>query len=154
MNLMENNQIITRADAIRLKRKRYFTGKPCKHGHTAERFTSTGNCASCHKDRGHSFVSSRQFFAARSAAAGLQLFSFECHPDDMPALQAIAEGMAADRLAAYDRAAAVPTMPGVLAAIVENAPAHRRIDGTIVMPDDLPRPVLVTDGPATLPWLK
>jgi hypothetical protein len=28
---------------------RYFTGKPCKHGHLAERFTNTGHCVMCVK---------------------------------------------------------------------------------------------------------
>jgi len=29
-------------------KKRYFTGRPCKHGHTSERFTSGGACIACH----------------------------------------------------------------------------------------------------------
>jgi len=28
-------------------RVRYFTGKPCKHGHVAERNTATGTCTAC-----------------------------------------------------------------------------------------------------------
>ena len=32
-----NKALITRADAKALGLKRYFTGKPCKHGHVAER---------------------------------------------------------------------------------------------------------------------
>ncbi len=27
--------------------KRFFTGKPCKHGHTAERFVSNNGCVDC-----------------------------------------------------------------------------------------------------------
>lgn len=27
--------------------KRYFTGKPCKHGHVAERIVTTGQCVEC-----------------------------------------------------------------------------------------------------------
>ncbi len=40
-------QIISRAEAKHLKLKRYFTGKPCKHGHIAERQTCNGECMSC-----------------------------------------------------------------------------------------------------------
>lgn len=40
-------QIITRAEAKAKGLKRYFTGKPCKHGHIAERMTSGGNCLVC-----------------------------------------------------------------------------------------------------------
>lgn len=29
----------------------YFTGKPCKYGHIAPRFTSSGNCTVCHSMR-------------------------------------------------------------------------------------------------------
>ena len=37
----------TRAEAKALGSKRYFTGKPCKHGHLAERFTSSRGCVVC-----------------------------------------------------------------------------------------------------------
>jgi hypothetical protein len=39
-------KIITRSEARALGLKRYFTGKPCKHGHVAERNVS-GNCTEC-----------------------------------------------------------------------------------------------------------
>lgn len=39
----------TRADAKALGLKRYFTGKPCKHGHISERQTSDGGCIACSK---------------------------------------------------------------------------------------------------------
>lgn len=41
-------QIISRADALRLGRKRYFTGEPCRSGHVAERQSSNGSCLVCH----------------------------------------------------------------------------------------------------------
>ena len=37
----------TRAEAKAAKSPRYNTGKPCKHGHVADRFTSTANCVVC-----------------------------------------------------------------------------------------------------------
>ncbi len=40
-------EIITRKDAVALRLVRYFTGKPCKHGHVGERRTDTGNCIEC-----------------------------------------------------------------------------------------------------------
>jgi hypothetical protein len=36
-----------RREAKALGHIRYFTGKPCKHGHLSERFTSTGGCVAC-----------------------------------------------------------------------------------------------------------
>ena len=39
--------IISRQDAIAKGLKRYFTGKPCKHGHVAERFVGSRVCTAC-----------------------------------------------------------------------------------------------------------
>lgn len=39
--------IISRAEAKAAALKRYFTGKPCKHGHIAERATVNGLCHEC-----------------------------------------------------------------------------------------------------------
>jgi len=39
--------IISRADAASAGLKRYFTGKPCKHGHIAERAVGNRGCATC-----------------------------------------------------------------------------------------------------------
>lgn len=38
---------LSRAEAQALKTRTYFTGKPCKSGHIAERLTSTGTCLPC-----------------------------------------------------------------------------------------------------------
>lgn len=40
-----------RAEAIAKGGLHYFTGNPCKHGHLAKRFTSTGGCEMCILDR-------------------------------------------------------------------------------------------------------
>ena len=47
---MTERQIITRAEAKALGLKRYFTGKPCKHEHVAERQVSNGKCVECHAE--------------------------------------------------------------------------------------------------------
>lgn len=41
--------IISRQEAISQGLKRYFTGKPCPHGHTAQRIVSNYACAECNK---------------------------------------------------------------------------------------------------------
>lgn len=38
---------MTRAEAIRSGKNRYFTGKPCKHGHVCERHTHNRVCVDC-----------------------------------------------------------------------------------------------------------
>lgn len=44
---VQERQIITRAEAKALGLKRYFTGKPCKRGHVAERYSNDQSCVSC-----------------------------------------------------------------------------------------------------------
>lgn len=39
--------IISRPDALRSGLSKYYTGKPCKHGHDCERFTSNRACLAC-----------------------------------------------------------------------------------------------------------
>ena len=39
--------LISREDARAQGLKQYFTGEPCKHGHIAPRFVSTGGCKEC-----------------------------------------------------------------------------------------------------------
>lgn len=38
---------IERAEARKLGRVRYFTGRPCRHGHVAERYVVSGSCIEC-----------------------------------------------------------------------------------------------------------
>lgn len=43
--------MLTRSEAASSGAKRYFTGRPCKNGHTAERYTVGSNCVDCLKQR-------------------------------------------------------------------------------------------------------
>ena len=47
--------IISRAKAKAQGLKRYFTGKPCKQGHTVERNTASGHCMECDRVRANEF---------------------------------------------------------------------------------------------------
>jgi hypothetical protein len=42
--------IVSREEAKERGLKRYFTGKPCKHGHVAQRQTSDTHCFDCKRD--------------------------------------------------------------------------------------------------------
>ena len=46
---MDKPKRISKKKAIEKKLKRYFTGKSCKHGHIAERYTHDHYCVECHK---------------------------------------------------------------------------------------------------------
>lgn len=43
--------IRTRAQALKANEKTYYTGKPCKYGHIEFRYTNTGQCRECKKER-------------------------------------------------------------------------------------------------------
>lgn len=47
-------EIISRAEARVIGYKRYFTGKPCKHGHISERYTNSKHCIQCLTERNKS----------------------------------------------------------------------------------------------------
>lgn len=40
-------EVISRKAAVHRGLKRYYTGKPCIHGHIAERYCASGRCAQC-----------------------------------------------------------------------------------------------------------
>jgi len=42
-------QIISRAEAKAKGLRFYFTGKPCKHGHVAERVAFNATCVECER---------------------------------------------------------------------------------------------------------
>ena len=42
-------QIISRSEAKAKGLKRFFTGKPCKHGHVAERYVGSSGCVECQR---------------------------------------------------------------------------------------------------------
>ncbi len=44
---IQHKEIITRKQAIEKGLIRYFTGKPCPHGHIEERTTSSSQCLGC-----------------------------------------------------------------------------------------------------------
>lgn len=64
---MEFLHVIRRRDAVAAGLVRYFTGKLCQHGHSAERFTSTGGCSACCAARSSS-PEKRAYDAERYAA--------------------------------------------------------------------------------------
>lgn len=49
------HELIDRQKAHSFGRKRYFTGKPCKYGHVAQRFVTTGGCTECNINRSRIF---------------------------------------------------------------------------------------------------
>lgn len=44
-------KIVTRQEAVEKGLMKYFTGKPCRKGHLAERSTIVGDCTVCTSNR-------------------------------------------------------------------------------------------------------
>ena len=53
--MIKQLKTLTRKEAVEKKLKRYFTGKPCMRNHVAERYTSNGQCITCHTAIGKKF---------------------------------------------------------------------------------------------------
>lgn len=62
---MTNRNIIKRNDALLAGHKFFFTGRPCQHGHVAQRYVSSGACVLCLSAR-----ASNQRTLYRAARAG------------------------------------------------------------------------------------
>ncbi len=77
--------------------KKYNTGRPCKHGHIADRYVESGACSACLKNMvAINYASSseqREFIANRTA----QIFLFT-KLSGLPALKMLVDSMIAARL--------------------------------------------------------
>jgi 5-methylcytosine-specific restriction endonuclease McrA len=49
IQVLYDGPVVKRADAIKLGLDRYFTGKPCKHGHVEQRVTKRCECLECNR---------------------------------------------------------------------------------------------------------
>jgi hypothetical protein len=58
----------TRAAALATGSAHYATGRPCKRGHTAARYTQTSNCLECQKEHATPNPVRRQYSEARKVA--------------------------------------------------------------------------------------
>lgn len=68
-------EIITRAEARARGLKRYFTGRPCKHGHISQRWTIDMSCVGCKTGR-HLTVERKAYMSAWKKANLEKLMSY------------------------------------------------------------------------------
>jgi hypothetical protein len=89
-------------EAIERGLKKFYTGKACKNGHTAMRYTVSGTCELCiaqHHKKTQAFIAAK---AARTAIAFKDM-----HPDDIATLQVTAQAL----VAARSLSEGTPTIP-------------------------------------------
>lgn len=90
---------MSRAQAKPQGLTRYFTGKPCKHGHTAERMVSSGACLVCHAARRAQWDADN-----RDKASATRKAWSKRNPDRARAIRRKYEVENAERVAASKRA--------------------------------------------------
>lgn len=119
---------MTRAEANAAGKVRYFTGEPCRAGHLAERYVTTGSCVMCQRAASERF---RRNAAQAHVAALRGHFSYPLHPDDQAAALAYCQALDLQR----GRAPHVPTAapaPRDEAAVYAQIAAHReRVAGSL-----------------------
>lgn len=88
--------IISRKDASKNGRSKYYTGRTCIHGHDAPRYVSTGACTKCADNnvRNYQRKLRQNTRDARVHGIGkLESVSFRVHPLDIPALRELVEAI-------------------------------------------------------------
>lgn len=137
---------MTRNEAAAAGLTRYNTGRPCRNGHTADRYTSTGNCCECLKSH------SREFAAVLRASKqpteqGGRLFAYRLHADDHAAALAYCQALDLQRgrTPSPGQAVAVdapPAQPSANLVLPEHIQRHRA---------ELERAYAPAPGPGYLP---
>lgn len=81
--------VTLRAEARAVNAARYFTGKPCKRGHVAERFTASKTCSTCEANKRASNPgrSTRWFLENRARAIAAHKNWSNCNPGRMVELR-------------------------------------------------------------------
>lgn len=129
-------EIKTRRQAAEAGEKKYYTGRPCIHGHDGPRYTSSGICCACNIKAMQRYNQSIRT-QANATAAGL--FTYRCHPDDHAALLAYAQALDIQR-------GRVPQMvPPAPDAPFDAAAARAIAFGKVV--DDMPAPTNYVPAP-------
>lgn len=102
--------VINRSEAKRQGLKQYFTGDPCKNGHTTYRYTQSGTCAACLRSANAPiFDSSRP--ARNHALAQMVQAKFRLFRDDVEFFESTAYAFALMRFPVLLK---VDVYPGLL----------------------------------------
>ena len=97
-----------RKEAAAAGLKKYNTGRPCKHGHMADRYVDSGACSACLKNMvAINYASSaeqRELIASRTK----QIYLFT-KLSGLPAIKMLVDSLVAARLPTVDPSAVNPT---------------------------------------------
>lgn len=91
-------EIITRQNAHASGKRHFYTGRPCKYGHVAQRFVDNGSCVECHKSRRKRYSGAKVDFIEHLFKLGFVRAEFLVHPDDMETVVRMIASFQNDRL--------------------------------------------------------
>lgn len=111
-------EIKTRKQAAEAGEPKYFTGRPCIHGHLGPRYTASGICCACNVVAAAKY-NKQMRINARDRQRGH--FTYPVHPDDLAALLVYAQALDIQR----GRAPYVPSSPLVVPPPVDLQEARR-----------------------------
>lgn len=115
----------TRHEALAAGSTFFHTGRPCRAGHVADRYTSTGNCVQCQKAHRDDYAAALREARRPGMDRSARLFTYRLHPDDHAAALAYCQAldMKRGRVPAAGQAAQLPEPPR--SATPEEVAAHR-----------------------------
>lgn len=130
-------EIKTRRQAAEAGENKYYTGKPCVHGHDGPRYTASGICCKCNNDGVKRY---NKNLTKMKVSRALGAFTYPLHPDDHAAALAYCQALDLQR-------GRVPQVPEArpVPAPFDAVEARRQIFGRCVdlvppAPDYLPKP--------------
>jgi hypothetical protein len=136
-------EIRTRDQALSLGLKHYYTGKPCKRGHAAPRYVSTGACTRCQGAATSTAHQNRNF-----RLAGFTTISARVPPHLVDAVRAMLHGLG---VAIVGEAAPIVAVPPAGTWVVP--PPPNGLDGDVprlTVPDDVPKLYVPNSGDYSL----
>ena len=87
----------TRKQAAVAGRKKYYTGKSCTHGHVKQRYVASGICSGCNTMRSVAYQKNIRKDLIAKASGLVSLEGIKVHPDDVLAMQSLADSLKAAR---------------------------------------------------------
>lgn len=115
----------TRKQAVEQGSPVYNTGRPCLHGHTANRYTSTGGCLECLRQHRLDYTATIREARRPLADRTSRVFSYRLHPDDHAAALAFCQALDMERGRMPNAAQAVVAPEPPRSATREEVAAHR-----------------------------
>lgn len=89
--------VMTRRQAAESGLTKYSTGRPCRNGHTVDRYTVSGACTACTRGY-HAAYAQRTNTAAIARARGFEGITVVVHPDDAEQIRRMAAALMQARL--------------------------------------------------------